>query len=1012
MKTSRLTAATIACVCVLAGSNAYAATGVVTNTNDSGAGSLRQAILDANSHVCASPCAIAFNIAPDQASTGGVFVISPVTDLPAITASSVTIDGATQTTFSGDTNPLGPEIVIDGSHIRTPEGYDESTGLAIRGSANAIRNLVFNGFSPNGSGFAIFIADSGSGNVVAGNYFGTDPTGSFAVPNYANVLVQGPGNIIGGMSGADRNVVSGCRTHGVDLLGASATANVVQGNYIGTDRTGTVAIPNFASGVQIATGAANNEIGGLEGAAGNLIAWNTQEGIELWNAGVGTLIFGNTIVFNGDRGIDGRSLANGVTIRGNSIASNGSLGIDLAQPGTVPAIMTALPSGTITGAVSSTVAGATFTIEFFSNVVCDPSGSGEGETPLGTTMVVSNAAGIAAIAFTAPDPLVGGQFVTATATDAAGSTSNFSSCAMVAVPAGTAQLTVTVSGPLSSPVRGAMHDIVTVTNRGPADATNVLVTDTLSFGQIVLTPPATACTTGALPGTCNIGTLAAGASATIAFDVVPTIVQPATNSVTVTADQPDVNTADNAATWTVNVYPPSGIGGSGTATLDGVMNPAEWSGAACRSFYASVPNPGGTGLPDVAAPAKVCAMNDVTNLYLGVAISRPSLDPYNALEVEVDGDNDGMDAGDDTWIAIPSSDPALRDDYRRSCVDVFGNPILCVGSDTQSGGTNDGAYAIHNDGAATTYEVSHPLNSGDAYDIAVCPGDRLGLWFDLVVGAAPGTNVGSMYPYWATELPIALSGLCVRDQLAAGGTLATPAPTLHDPIETTLTTPIAGPVVIAEAGPGPSSPAFRTIGQVRVTAPAATPSTPLSLTFRIDASAIPAGTPLGMIGVRRNGLIVAPCSGLGASPDPCVASRSILPDGDVVIAALTSAASVWDVGVAVDVTPPTLSVTLSPDSLWPPNGKLWPIVATIRVADDLDPAPTVSLVSITSNEPLDGGDIVGATFGADDRSFSLSAARAGNGHGRVYTVTYRATDAAGNSTVATATVTVPHDRGK
>lgn len=83
------------------------------------------------------------------------------------------------------------------------------------------------------------------------------------------------------------------------------------------------------------------------------------------------------------------------------------------------------------------------------------------------------------------------------------------------------------------------------------------------------------------------------------------------------------------------------------------------------------------------------------------------------------------------------------------------------------------------------------------------------------------------------------------------------------------------------------------------------------------------------------------------------------------------------------------------------------------------PNPTITLVSIVSNEP-DAGlgdgdqphDVQGAAVGTDDRAFFLRAERAGRGHGRVYTITYRATDAAGNQTLATATVTVPHDRRK
>lgn len=120
-----------------------------------------------------------------------------------------------------------------------------------------------------------------------------------------------------------------------------------------------------------------------------------------------------------------------------------------------------------------------------------------------------------------------------------------------------------------------------------------------------------------------------------------------------------------------------------------------------------------------------------------------------------------------------------------------------------------------------------------------------------------------------------------------------------------------------------------------------------------------------------------------------------------------------------DSTPPSLSVSLSPDVLWPPNHQLAGIAASIRVVDICDESPNVALRTIVSSEADDGlgdgdtgGDIQGAAFGTDDREFSLRAERSGNGHGRIYTVTYGATDASGNvAEDATAEVTVLHDLG-
>jgi VCBS repeat-containing protein len=94
------------------------------------------------------------------------------------------------------------------------------------------------------------------------------------------------------------------------------------------------------------------------------------------------------------------------------------------------------------------------------------------------------------------------------------------------------------------------------------------------------------------------------------------------------------------------------------------------------------------------------------------------------------------------------------------------------------------------------------------------------------------------------------------------------------------------------------------------------------------------------------------------------------------------------------------------------------ITANITVTDACDAQPTVKLVSITSNEPVNGTgdgntspDIAGATFGTDDRTFQLRAERKGNGNGRVYTVSYSAQDASGNTAQQIVTVTVAHDQG-
>jgi hypothetical protein len=118
------------------------------------------------------------------------------------------------------------------------------------------------------------------------------------------------------------------------------------------------------------------------------------------------------------------------------------------------------------------------------------------------------------------------------------------------------------------------------------------------------------------------------------------------------------------------------------------------------------------------------------------------------------------------------------------------------------------------------------------------------------------------------------------------------------------------------------------------------------------------------------------------------------------------------IGLCDDV-PPTLEPTVSPDTLWPPNHKYVTVVPKPNVSDNTDPNPTVTLVSVTSNEPDDGlgdGDMPNDIVINEDGTIDLRAERSGTGDGRIYTITYRATDACGNTTEATATVTVPFDQ--
>jgi len=239
--------------------HAEAAEFIVTNTGDSGAGSLRQAILDAN----ATPGKdlISFNIAGANPQT-----ITPVSALPAIT-DPVFIDGTTQPGYAGT-----PVVGLVGTSAST------ANGLALQTSNSEVRALFINRFS--GSGIQI---QNGSGNVVAGCFLGTSPSGTSKLANTAAgvTILSSQNNHIGGTNAADRNLLSGNLT-GLWIAGLSATGNVVQGNFIGTDVTGTASLGNAQNGVLL--GGHGNTIGGTTASAGNLISGNSQSGIYINDA--------------------------------------------------------------------------------------------------------------------------------------------------------------------------------------------------------------------------------------------------------------------------------------------------------------------------------------------------------------------------------------------------------------------------------------------------------------------------------------------------------------------------------------------------------------------------------------------------------------------------------------------------------------------------------------------------------------------------------------------------------
>jgi hypothetical protein len=239
----------------------------VTNTNDLGAGSLRQALLDLDSTGTANNT-IQFSISPSGPQD--IFINS---NLPPATR-QVTIDGFSEigTTFAD------PPI-----HLRPSDTGFADTGLALSGGSSTVRGFSIGGF------FLYGILLDGNNNTVTGCFLGLQPDGVTPQGNEFGIFVEsGTGDTIGGTGGDERNIISG---NGTGVI-VSSDDNTILNNYIGTDKTGTVAVAN-ASGMEIS--GSNNVIGGTVVLARNIISGNGGSGGLQILGGTANVIEGNYI---------------------------------------------------------------------------------------------------------------------------------------------------------------------------------------------------------------------------------------------------------------------------------------------------------------------------------------------------------------------------------------------------------------------------------------------------------------------------------------------------------------------------------------------------------------------------------------------------------------------------------------------------------------------------------------------------------------------------------------------
>ncbi len=451
----------------------------------------------------------------------------------------------------------------------------------IGGTTTAARNVV----SGNGI-IGVWLQSGVAVNLVQGNYIGVDVTGNAAIPNgKQGVQVFSAANcVIGGTAAGAGNVISGNGSTGsagypnanVDSSAGANSPTLIQGNRIGTNAAGTAAPtglpPVTAAGVIPGLG---STVGGTVAAAGNIIGFNEGPGVLVVpGTTTGAAVLGNSIFSNNGLGIDlGGSqiptFGDGVTPNDACDADTGSNNLQ-----NFPVITSAPVAGgnvTISGTLNST-ASTTFRIEFFSNVTADPSGNGEGQTFLGFATVTTNAScngSFGPLVFAVP---AGQSIFSATATDPADNTSEFSVAFAAAAPP-SADLSVTKADSPDPVTAGSnITYLIGVANGGPSAAANVVLTDTLPANTtfVSFAVPAGWAPTAPAPG--GTGTVTATNSSlangdTAGFTLVVqvdggtpggTVIS---NTASVNSTTADPNGADNSASasTTVSGVEPPGI---------------------------------------------------------------------------------------------------------------------------------------------------------------------------------------------------------------------------------------------------------------------------------------------------------------------------------------------------------------------------------------------------------------------------------------------------------------------
>lgn len=322
-------------------------------------------------------------------------------------------------TALGGTNALG--------NVNAGVGITDSANNQIGGVGEFEGNVISGNGFPTNNGGVFILGNNATGNKILGNFIGTDINGQVALRNRFEgiYILAANGNIIGGESPGAGNLISGNTTRGLRITNSCCTE--ISGNLIGTQFDGVTALPNGQFNVELEENSNSNQVGGVLPDAGNRVAYSGGgfAAIRVRDLCANNAILGNAVFANTGLGID--LSAAGITANDNC---DGDSGGNLRQ--NFPVLTQAYGSANtgVRGYLNSQP-NTSYRIQFFSSPSCDSSGSGEGQDYLGDIILPAGVSCSNSIVATLTRAVPIGHVITATATDPANNTSEFSACRVV-----------------------------------------------------------------------------------------------------------------------------------------------------------------------------------------------------------------------------------------------------------------------------------------------------------------------------------------------------------------------------------------------------------------------------------------------------------------------------------------------------------------------------------------------------------------------------------------------------